>query len=533
MTSPVVAVCEGKLKGFQKKNLNGENFYSFLGIPFGKAPVGELRFKAPEPAVPWQGVRNATVDGDSSYQRNDFTGNIEGSEDCLNLSVYTKTLPSECNKLKPVMFWIYGGSFLSGSNKGNLYGPEHLMLEDIVLVSVNYRLGFLGFLHLDDTTLDVPGNAGIKDQQLALKWVQKNIRSFNGDPNNVTIFGESAGSESVHLHIVSPSSKGLFHKAILQSGCLLNPWAYSKDYGLEFAKRFKENVTTEKEALEILKKVPVDKIFEEQEKFYASVSTTDAIAPNIEKPNKTAVITSHPVDIITRGQYNKVPTIIGYNNREGLYVEVIRRLVAAAENKSPDEEKPEDFDLKLFLLPGLSEDDPKNKLILKTVRETYLQGPLAQDKFLLPTDYYFVAGIIAATNLHVQTSHCPIYLYRISLDAGLNLLKKFAKVPNPGTSHGDELGYLFKMELASKFLQQGPTEVKALKQLVKLWASFAACGNPTPSASNSKTTWIPAGKDLNFMDINIELTAGKNPESERRKSWKVIFQKFPAVSNNV
>lgn len=170
------------------------------------------------------------------------------------------------------MVFIHGGAFLHGSNDPNLYGPEHLLLEDIVLVVINYRVGFLGFLHLNDTTLDVPGNAGLKDQRLALQWVQKNIQYFNGDPNNVTIFGESAGSASVHYHVVSPSSKGLFHKAIMQSGTLHNPWPYSNDVALEFAQSIKEDVKTEKEALQLLRSLPINELYTFQEK-YIKVST--------------------------------------------------------------------------------------------------------------------------------------------------------------------------------------------------------------------------------------------------------------------
>uniref|UniRef100_A0A6P7GDK2 Cholinesterase-like n=1 Tax=Diabrotica virgifera virgifera TaxID=50390 RepID=A0A6P7GDK2_DIAVI len=276
------------------------------------------------------------------------------------------------------MVWIHGGAFVTGSNKSSFYGPEFLITEDIVLVTINYRVGFLGFLHLDDTSLDVPGNAGLKDQQLALKWVQNNIKSFNGDPNNVTIFGESAGSASVHIHVVSPSSKGLFHKAILQSGCLLNPWVFSKDYALTFTKTITDTVMTEKEALEVLKKLPVEELLVFQEKFYASLKGASVIGPNIEKPNKTAVLTSNPTELLTTGQYNKVPLILGYCDREGILLEVYKRFGNKAGSKKEGQE--EDVDVKKFLVPGLSEDDPQNKRILKTLVETYKKRATESEK---------------------------------------------------------------------------------------------------------------------------------------------------------
>ncbi|XP_050515675.1 juvenile hormone esterase-like [Diabrotica virgifera virgifera] len=533
MESPIVTVVEGQVRGCQKVNLDGESFYSFLGIPFAKPPLGYLRFKAPVPAEPWSGIRDATIDGNSCYQRNEMTKELEGSEDCLYLNVYTKKLPSECNALKSVMVWIHGGAFVTGSNKSSFYGPEFLITEDIVLVTINYRVGFLGFLHLDDTSLDVPGNAGLKDQQLALKWVQNNIKSFNGDPNNVTIFGESAGSASVHIHVVSPSSKGLFHKAILQSGCLLNPWVFSKDYALTFTKTITDTVMTEKEALEVLKKLPVEELLVFQEKFYASLKGASVIGPNIEKPNKTAVLTSNPTELLTTGQYNKVPLILGYCDREGILLEVYKRFGNKAGSKKEGQE--EDVDVKKFLVPGLSEDDPQNKRILKTLVETYKKRATEseKDKYLLPTDFYFVSGIIAAGNVHARTSKCPVYLYRISIDAGLNLLKKITKVTDPGTCHGDELGYLFKNHVAAQFLDKSETEDKVVRRFVKLWTNFAKTGNPTPPANDLQLTWKATDKDCGFIDIGKEVRVGSIPEAERRDCWKVIFQNFPIVVNNL
>jgi len=184
------------------------------------------------------------------------------------------------------MVFIHGGGFTLGSSRPGIYGPEFLLLKDIVLVTINYRLGalgnlalisvslsymvmYLGFLSLSDPSLKVYGNMGLKDQNLALKWVQKNIKSFNGDPDNVTIFGNSAGGGSVHAHILSPASKGLFHKAILQSGCVFNPFFWgSKDNAVQLTKQAGINATSQKEALEILKTIPAKEIFAAQEKFY-------------------------------------------------------------------------------------------------------------------------------------------------------------------------------------------------------------------------------------------------------------------------
>ncbi|KAG5895283.1 hypothetical protein JTB14_015149 [Gonioctena quinquepunctata] len=314
MVNPTVKICDGELRGCERIDLDGKSFLAFLGIPYAKPPVGELRFKAPQPAESWKGVRDATKDGECCIQSN--MGMTEGSEDCLNLNVFTKELRKENYPLKPVMVWIHGGAFMYGSNQITAACPDFLMTEDIVLVAINYRLGFLGFLSLEDPSLGVPGNAALKDQTLALKWVQNNIKSFGGDPNNVTIFGESAGAASVHYHLLSQSSKGLFHKAIMQSGCSLNPWTLKKQRSLEFVRFMGREVDTEKEALEILKNSTAEELVEYQSKYVGG--KFEIISPVIEKPNETQFITQHPIELIATGNYNKVPLLLGYCSAEGL-----------------------------------------------------------------------------------------------------------------------------------------------------------------------------------------------------------------------
>lgn len=154
-----------------------------------------------------------------------------------------------------------------GSNKTKSYSPNFLITEDIVFVAINYRLGILGFLSLDDTSLEVPGNAGLKDQNMALKWIQNNIHKFGGDKNNVTLSGESAGGASVNYHMLSPSSKGLFHKGILQSGTVFNPWSHLNPKWRDMIKYLGKEWKNEKELLDILKNTPVRELIEAQLKW--------------------------------------------------------------------------------------------------------------------------------------------------------------------------------------------------------------------------------------------------------------------------
>lgn len=168
--------------------------------------------------------------------------------------------------MKPVLVFLHGGAFIFGSNNSRMYSPNFLLMEDMVLVVVNYRLGALGFLRLNDTSLGVTGNAGLKDQGLAFKWIQKNIRKFGGDPNNVTIYGQSAGAASVNYQILSPASKGLFHKAIMQSGSVLNPWPHLRPNCHEIVKFISGKCQNDAEILETLLKVPVQDLLDAQYK---------------------------------------------------------------------------------------------------------------------------------------------------------------------------------------------------------------------------------------------------------------------------
>ncbi|KAK0073339.1 hypothetical protein PV325_009859 [Microctonus aethiopoides] len=182
MENPIVEVCQGKLRGINEKNINGINYVAFRGVPYAKPPIGNLRFKDCEPVESWIDVRDAVNFGNRCAQKEFLTGTILGSDDCLYLNIYTPTLDPITPKA--VMVWIHGGAFICGSGEDD----------------------FCGFLNVEDE--EAPGNQGLKDQVEALKWIQQNIAQFGGDPNNVTIFGESAGGAAVHYLTISPLSQG-------------------------------------------------------------------------------------------------------------------------------------------------------------------------------------------------------------------------------------------------------------------------------------------------------------------------------------
>jgi carboxylesterase type B len=234
----------GWVEGEFRQNLLPEHspYYAFHAIPYAEPPVGELRFKKPKNYTKSYGTFEdpyPAKDTDTNNKicpqlKNLFTDFAE-DEDCLHLSVYSHDIHSSVNgSLLPVLVWIHGGDFESGSGMHRYFGPERFMKDqDIVMVSINYRLGTLGFLSLGNEEL--PGNAGLWDQVEALKWIQANIHSFGGNPGKVTIMGESAGSWSVMYQVLSPKSATLFQRVIAQSGTPMSPayHEYAEDKAIE------------------------------------------------------------------------------------------------------------------------------------------------------------------------------------------------------------------------------------------------------------------------------------------------------------
>ncbi len=202
---------------------HGRNISAYRSIPYAKPPIGNLRFKKPELTLEnaWQGVKDGSLKIPSCIQPSrglSLLSKIKGTEDCLYLNVYVPQVSKVPSQGFPVMVWIHGGGFLSGDGSDGFYGPSNLLDKDIILVTLNYRLGIFGFLTAGNE--EMPGNLGLWDQLGALKWVQKNIKAFDGNPEKVTIFGESAGGWSVSYQMASKQSKNLYSAAIVQSGPL-------------------------------------------------------------------------------------------------------------------------------------------------------------------------------------------------------------------------------------------------------------------------------------------------------------------------
>lgn len=278
MAELVVETASGKLRGQEDRGVG-----VFKGIPYAAAPVGENRFRPPRKMVPWAGTRDARAYGSMAIQSDNafnlpaelmaiwpLGGVEEMSEDCLYLNVWTSGLSGS---KRPVLFWCHGGGFFTGSGSSPWTDGGNLCrLDDVVIVSFNHRLGALGYLHLEDIAgrdLEGAGTAGVRDIVAALEWVRENIGRFGGDPDNVTIFGESGGGAKVAVLMALPAAKGLFHKAIIQSGPALQ--MATREDGTRTARQFLVELGLGDKDTAALRMVPVERILAAQNAVQASV----------------------------------------------------------------------------------------------------------------------------------------------------------------------------------------------------------------------------------------------------------------------
>ncbi|CAL8081027.1 unnamed protein product [Orchesella dallaii] len=315
----------GRLKGFTSESREGREFFEFLGVPYATPPLGpDLRFQPPLPPQPWEGVKDATGYGEVCFQYDLFLQAVMGSEDCLTLNIYTPKLNSSDGRLFPVLFFIHGGMYMFG--RAIDFRGNHFMDEDVVVVTINYRLNIFGFLNTGDGV--IRGNMGLKDQVMALRFIREIIPSFGGDPNLITLWGESAGGASTQLHTLSPMSQGLFHRAIASSGFSLAHWSFirkPKEQAEIFAKKVGCPTKTTEEMVACLKSLPGRKIAEVFRGTHDVLHPRlDVFAPTAESgyPNENdtdTFLTEHPRDILRRGEVRtKVPMISGVNAEEGL-----------------------------------------------------------------------------------------------------------------------------------------------------------------------------------------------------------------------
>ncbi|XP_039751707.1 para-nitrobenzyl esterase-like [Pararge aegeria] len=513
---------QGILRGVIEHS-NNVKYVAFKGIPYAKPPLGILRFKAPEPPESWQGIRDASKHGPVCPQYNERLQRFEtGDEDCLYLNVYTKTLSP--SRPLPVMVWIHGGAFYTGSGNSDYYGPEFFMRHEMILVTFNYRLEVLGFLCLDNE--EVPGNAGLKDQVAALKWIKNNIAAFGGDPENITIFGCSAGAASTSYHLISKMSQGLFNKAICQSGVCLNEWSYSLngiDRAFQLGKMLGNDTKDRNELLQFLRTVPVQSLVNiklpAQDHGIKDIVDSIIFAPVIENSNLGVqnFITDEPPVLVKQGRISKVPIILGYTSAEG--IEIGRSFPGTLNFLlKPGVVVPRELKFKLNK-EKLEDADRK-------IREFYFKGidlnkNMLQEVIALETDRLFAYNILRFGRYHDHYTGMPVFIYKFSAETERNYTKKVYKMDSiSGVCHADDLPYFFNVTCLDIPLTEESKDI--IEQVVQLWFQFAATGNPT--TSHKSIEWKPfTNKKRNYLNIGRELKCDVNIDAENIDFWDGIY----------
>ncbi|EAT32300.1 AAEL015578-PA [Aedes aegypti] len=456
---------------------------------------------------------------------------IVGSEDSLKINVFTKTI----NPLKPlpVMVYIYGGGFTEGTSGTELYGPDFLMQKDVILVNFNYRTGALGFLCCQSPEDGVPGNAGLKDQNMALKWVKDNIASFGGDPEAITLFGHSAGACSVQYHLISQASEGLFKRAIIMSGSTYCSWGLSpqRNWVEKLAKAVGWNGSgKEMDALKYLRIVKPEDIINNQEKLMGPEDIRDGIftpfGPTIEPyATEGSMIPQDPMVMSREAWGNKIDVMVGGTSEEGLLM--MQKIKLHPEVLS----NPHLFVGNVPPNLGLTAEQ-RIGFAAKLKELYYPDSEPSMENFggyvNMMTDCAFWHGlhrtILARTN---SGSSARTFVYRFCVDSEhFNHYRIMMIDPTyRGTAHADEMSYLF-----SNFTKSVPAEdsfeYRALQTMVDIFTSFAIKGDPNCEYTK-ELQWEPVKETKpTFKCINITndgIAFVDFPDFKRIELWDSMF----------
>jgi para-nitrobenzyl esterase len=450
-SGPVVRTGGGLVHGADNGGVS-----TFLGLPYAAPPTGNLRWRPPQPASSWSGVRDATQFGPSCPQA--LTGNPllppgQISEDCLYLNVYTPAARPGANR--PVLVWIHGGGLVQDGARD--YDGSKLAADGVVVVTINYRLGALGFLaHPALASHGAAGNYGLMDQQAALRWVQRNIARFGGDPRNVTIAGQSAGGLSVLAQLVSPGARGLFQRAIVQSGTFaLNqrPLAVAEAAGQTFATA----VGCPNQSAACLRNVPVNDL----------VSKFGVEIPGVVDGS---VLTQPIGTALARGQFARVPVINGItHDEELLFVAGLGITVSQGTNiplAAPLDGSEANYEADIAQALGV----PAARAAAVANEYPLSAYPNAVVAFsLLVSDASFACPALQVDR-QTAARGVPTYAYQFN-DDNAPLGKSLGLA-----THGAELPYLF--DLPNMPVTLTPDQQALAASMRTDWASFAGTGNP-------------------------------------------------------
>jgi para-nitrobenzyl esterase len=481
----------------------------FRGIPYARPPIGPLRFRPPVTCEPWTDVLDAAAVGPISYQFPNSLEMLQGrpdlpqSEDCLSLNVWTRNTDGDD---RPVMVWIHGGGYLNGTGAADWFdGTSFALTHNVVLVTINYRLNVFGYLHLANLAPNEEGsgNCGLLDQIAALKWVRDNIASFGGDPNNVTLFGESAGAMSVGVILGTPSAAGLVHRAILQSGAAVNVTTAEDATAVTTSILAHLGLSPNQQGVAELRRLPAGRIMEaygavmvSQPPDMAAKRVIPTFAPVVDH----FVLPVPPMEAISAGASASVPVMIGTNVDE---MEIMRLIEASIYDFDDDE---------LWRRAGnVFGDLASDALALYRVLG---HGTTQHSWIAVDTDRMFLLPAIELAETRTGAKGITwMYLFRWAT-----------------SSFGGDLGAVHTLEIPFVFntldrsgsleLTGGPTEAARplAEEMHRTWAAFARNGDPT---NKSIPEWTPyeSGRRATMI-FGLPCVVEDDPLRNRRVFWQ-------------
>ena len=502
-TPAIVETTAGKIEGIFRRGL-----YAFRGIPYAAPPVGRLRWLPPKPPEPWSGVRPALRLASIAPQIPMGLELLDSpvpepqDEDCLYLNVWT---PGLDDARRPVMVWIHGGGFTAGSGSSLAYNGRTLSSRgDTVIVTINYRLNVLGFLNLNEITdgkIPATGNEGLLDQDFALEWVHNNIANFGGDPDNVTIFGESAGGFSVGSLLALPKARGLFHKAILQSGAAHTAHT-TIDSARHVASTFLELLGISSDDIDGLRSLSTERLLEGHRKLSAKANDPKsgigslALRPVVDGK----VLPQVPIDAIAGGSADNIATLVGTNldeaklfntMNEGIHEMDEARLLRRIQRLIPTGD-----------VPALIEN-------YRQVREERGRSTTPAELFMaFQTDKAFRIPAVRLAERHYRRNQATfMYLFTWTSPLRGGVL---------GACHALELGFLFGL-LDDNFSGSGPEAQALAKNIQDAWLAFARTGDPSCEGLGQ---WPVYGERRETMLLDKECAVVAAPYDEERRAWE-------------
>jgi len=529
----------GTLRGGRGRARNNDEFYSFQAVPFAAPPIGERRFRPPAPVEPWEGNRDATEHADVCMQNNyEDPTKVTGSEDCLYLNVFTKSLNTSSKS--QVIFYIHGGAFIFGGS--DHLGPEYMLEEDVVLVTIQYRLNAFGFLSTEDETS--PGNYGLHDQVAALHWVQDNILYFGGDPGRVTIMGLSAGGASVHYLLLSPLTKGLFHKAVAFSGAAFCWWANLPKHAPtahRLAVELDCPVESSKNMLDCMRAKTAEELMSAQLPLYHwHTQKLEREPMNVWSPRSdseagdAAFLPLPPHTAMKAGQMKSLPFLVGIAEAEGIW-----RGINYVGQEEVMKEMVENFDSIGIYALGLEDDVAEGKMdevmtaiktkYIVTDTENYEEAKVVRGLIDALGDTMFNYPVDEMVKLHLDQNHSPLWMFTISYQHSHSLATLMGKEMGYSSfddlrpelreaTHGAEMSLMFP-RCVHKLGPLSEEETQASREIISLLVEFSE--NGAPGKTGVLEDWKPVThQHKNHLDIGTKYQLKNGlPFQEQLKFW--------------